>query len=133
MRLPIAISCAVVIACICAACGGSSGNPSRPGPGAAVGTINILGDRGAQSFSPNPGTATQNQTIAWRNTDAVTHRIVANDGSFDTGDLAAGAMSRDIQLPQAGTNYHCSIHPGMVGAVNATGGAPPPPCQGTYC
>ncbi len=68
----------------------------------------------------------------WRNNDTVVHRIVSNDGTFDTGDIAPGATTRAIQSPSAGTNYHCSIHPGMIGAVNATGGAPPPPCQGTY-
>ena len=32
-----------------------------------------------------------------------------------------------------GANYHCPLHAGMVGAVNASGGAPPPECQGVYC
>jgi plastocyanin len=135
MRFPIATGCAVVVACVLAACGGgSSGNPNGPSPPAGgASTISILGDRGAQSFSPNPGTPGVNQTVMWRNNDTVVHRIVSNDGTFDTGDIAPGATTRAIQPASAGTNYHCSIHPGMIGAVNASGGAPPPPCQGTYC
>jgi plastocyanin len=95
--------------------------------------ISIVGDRGAQSFSPNPGSGGQDQVIVWRNNDSVTHRIVVNDTSLDTGDIPAGGTSRSMQLSAAGVNYHCSIHPGMVGSVTASGGAPPPPCTGAYC
>jgi hypothetical protein len=35
-------------------------------------------------------------------------------------------------MPGGGTNYHCQIHPGMIGAVSGgSGGAPP--CTGLYC
>ena len=64
---------------------------------------------------------------------AVTHRIVANDGSFDTGDLAAGATSAIVQAPSGGLNYHYSIHPTtMFGAIGGSGGEQPPPCT-VYC
>ena len=33
----------------------------------------------------------------------------------------------------SGTNYHCSIHPGMIGAVSAASGGAPPACTGAYC
>ena len=71
--------------------------------------------------------------VVWRNNDNVTHRIVLNDGTFDTGDIAPGATSSARQLSNDGVNYHCSIHPGMVGSVMASSGAPPPPCTGVYC
>ena len=32
-----------------------------------------------------------------------------------------------------GANYHCTLHPDMVGAVSAASGAAPPPCEGQYC
>ena len=35
-------------------------------------------------------------------------------------------------VPAAGANYHCSIHPGMVGAINGSSGTAPP-CSGIYC
>jgi len=119
----------------CSGCGGGYGGD--PGgvtsPTAATPTINIVGDRGAQSFSPNPGSGGQDNVVIWRNNDSVTHRIVLNDSAVDTGDLAPGASSRAIQLPAGGGNYHCSIHPGMVGAVRPSGGGAPPPCTGVYC
>jgi plastocyanin len=71
--------------------------------------------------------------VTWRNNDSVAHRIVLNDGTGDTGDIGPGATSRAVRLPAAGANYHCSIHPGMVGAIRATSGDPAPPCTGTYC
>jgi len=57
--------------------------------------------------------------LTWTNNDTVIHRIVADDGSFDTGNLSNGQSSAKVQLPAAGKSYHCSIHPSMVGVVSA--------------
>lgn len=120
-------------------CGSSdySGSPTTPTPpptgGAASTTIAIVGDRGAQSFTPNPATATQGQTLAFRNNDSVVHRIVFNDNSFDSGNINPGAASDARAVPTNGANYHCSIHPGMIGSISGATGQPPPPCTGEYC
>jgi plastocyanin len=129
---------ALAAAFVVAACGGGyGGTPTSPPPtggGSGGGsTISIAGDRGNQSFSPNPGSLGQDQMINWRNTDGVVHRIVLNDGSGDTGNIAPGATSVAVRIPANGTNYHCTIHPGMVGSIKASGGEPPPPCTGQYC
>jgi plastocyanin len=121
---------AVAIALFVSSCGGGgSSNPS--GPGANILTITITRQNGAQSFSPNPASA-GGQTVVFRNTDSVVHRVVLNDGTIDTGNLAPGATSAEVQMPSNGTNYHCSLHPDMIGAVNGTVGGPPP-CEGPYC
>ena len=130
------IASAIVVAV--AACGGSGyggGTPTTPTPtGGGVGaTIGIVGDRGNQSFSPNPGSPGQDQMVVWRNGDGVVHRIVLNDGNGDTGNIAPGATSAAIRVPAGGANYHCSLHPGMVGSIRSSGGEPPPPCTGQYC
>lgn len=128
---------AFVIAVLAASCGGSSSyNPSptptpTPTPGTA-GQVSIVGVAGNRSFNPNPGSMPADRMVTWANSDNVTHRIVANDGSWDTGNIAAGAASTALQLPVAGGNYHCSIHPSMVGVVNDTSGGTPP-CTGVYC
>ena len=112
--------------------GGGSGNPSTPSsPSPATITITIVGERGAQSFSPNPASAA-GQTVVFRNADSVVHRVRLNDLSVDTGDIAPGATSRAVRIPDAGTNYHCSLHLTMVGAVSGAT-TPPPPCTGLYC
>ena len=54
-----------------------------------------------------------------RNGDNATHRIVANDGSFDTGNIAPGETSQAVMPSAAGVSYHCTIHPSMVGAISA--------------
>jgi plastocyanin len=115
-----------------ATCGSSSSTPTSPTATPSAVTITVNGQNGAQSFSPNPATAA-GQMVVFRNADSVVHHIVLNDGTVDTGDIAPGQTSRAVQMPAAGTNYHCSLHPTMVGAVNASAGAPPPPCEGIYC
>jgi plastocyanin len=115
------------------ACGGGGGgtdNPIGPTPGAPV-TITIVGDRGAQSFSPNPATAA-GRMVVFRNTDTQVHRVRLNNGALDTGDIAPGATSQAVLMPASGTNYHCTLHTGMIGAVQSES-APPPVCEGQYC
>ena len=112
-------------------CGSDSSTPMTPSP-ANTPTINIVGQNGAQAFSPNPASF-GGQQVVFKNNDSAGHRIVLNDGSVDTGDIAPGATSRVVTMPAAGTNYHCALHPGMIGGVTAATGAPPPPCTGDYC
>ena len=123
------VSIAVVL---CGSCGGSgSSTPSSPSPAAAATTIAIMGSNGTQAFSPNPASF-GGQTVVFKNNDSVSHRVVLNDGSIDTGDIAPGATSRAVAMPASGANYHCQIHPGMIGAVSGSAGAPPA-CVGLYC
>ena len=90
-----------------------------PTPPGAVVTINVVGINGAQSFSPNPATLPAGQMVVWHNIDSITHRVVLNDGSLDTGNLDPGTSSQPmaINVPPAGDPYHCSIHPVMVGNI----------------
>jgi len=106
-------------------CGGSyfrgnSGNPNSPMPPSAAGvvTVNVVAINGAQSFSPNPATLPAGQMIVWHNVDNVTHHVVLNDGSVDTGDLLPGASSQPMPVEAGGGPYHCAIHPVMVGSIN---------------
>jgi plastocyanin len=131
---PIQRACVIAGVVIVTACGGGgSSTPSTPSTPAASAplTITITSQNGAQSFSPNPATA-GGQMVVFKNNDSTTHRVVLNDGSLDTGNLAPGATSAALLMPSAGTNYHCALHTSMVGAVSGTAGAPPT-CEGQYC
>ena len=111
---------------------GNSGNPTTPtvsSPG--VVTINVVAVNGAQSFSPNPASLPAGQMIVWHNVDNITHHVVFNDGSVDTGNLGPGSSSQPQAITAAGGPYHCSIHPVMVGSVNQDT-TTPPPSQGSY-
>ena len=115
---------------VAVACGGGGYNPS-PSPG-MPGQVTIVGQQAGNSFNPNPSAPATNGSVVWNNSDTVVHRIVANDDSFDTGNIAQGAASAAITVPTDGARYHCSLHPSMIGVVNSTGGSTPP-CMGQYC
>jgi plastocyanin len=111
------------------ACGGSgySSNPTpvaTPTPGGGGGgtadvTITINSMNGANSFSPNPAAVKVGQKVAWRNADSITHTATGN--GFDTGGVGGGATSAPITITTAGNlDYHCSIHPSMVGTLSVT-------------
>jgi plastocyanin len=114
---------------------GNGGNPNAPTPPSpstsGVVTVNVVGINGALSFSPNPATLPAGQMIVWHNVDSITHHVVFNDGSVDTGNLVAGASSQPQAIAAAGGPYHCSIHPVMVGSVNQDT-TTAPPSQGAY-
>src|SRR5262245_718626 len=115
-----------------AGCGGGGGKTeTAPSSNFSGVTITITRQNGAQSFSPNPASA-GGQQVVFKNADSITHRVALNDGSVDTGDIAPGATSRVVPLPASGTNYHCTIHPDMIGSVNPSSGGPPPECT-SYC
>jgi plastocyanin len=113
---------------------GNSGNPITATPSIpSVVSINVVAINGAQSFSPNPATLAAGQMVVWHNVDTITHRVVLNDRSVDTGDLAPGASSQPMAIAAAGGQYHCSIHPVMVGSINQDASTVVVPCQGAYC
>jgi plastocyanin len=127
------VASVIVAFSLCAwGCGSSTdsgGNPVTPTPTPAptptptptptsgVVTIDVVSENGAQSFSPNPATLPAGQTVVWRNIDRVTHRVVLNNGSLDTGNLAPGASSQPMSINATAGAYHCSIHPSMVGTI----------------
>jgi plastocyanin len=143
MRVFVSISAVVALGLGVWGCGGSgyssgnsgiNGNPVAPTPSTpGVVTISVVAVNGAQSFSPNPATLPAGQVIVWRNVDTITHRVVLNDRSVDTGDLAPGASSQPMAIAAAGGQYHCSIHPVMVGSINQDASTVVVPCQGAYC
>ena len=85
--------------------------------------VTITGINGASSFSPNPWFVHPGQSVAWHNADTVVHRLVADDGSFDTGNIAPGANSLDVTLFPGAVPYHCSIHPSMTGTIQSIAAA----------
>ena len=129
-RLTPALGGLLLVAVTLAGCGGMSGSssPTSPSPtptptvGAAADlTITITGMNGSNSFSPNPSSVAAGRTVAFRNADSIVHTATADGGSFDTGNIAPGATSAPITMTASGAfNYHCRIHPDMVGTLNVT-------------
>ena len=107
------------------ACGPASQSDSAltapsPPPTVHTLTIDIAEVNGPNSFYPSPATIQAEQVIVWRNWDTVTHHLVFDEGSIDTGTLAPGTLSQPITIGTGNWSYHCTIHPTMVGTVVVT-------------
>lgn len=130
-KTAVAIAAALTLSsCGGGAYGGGDQNPSAPSGSASV-VVSIGAGLNTNAFNPNPVPATVGQTVAFKNNDSVTHRIVLDNGSVDLGDLPPGATSRAFSVSAGSGNFHCTLHPTMVGAIN--GPLPPePPCDPSY-
>lgn len=54
----------------------------------------------------------------WHNTDSITHHIVLDDGSIDTGNIPPGTSSPALRVASHEATYHHSIHPSLGGSIN---------------
>ena len=110
-------------------CGGGSSSPASPtSPSASASvTVAIVAINGNKSFAPDP-VQTGGLAVIFNNNDTTTHHIVMDDGSVDFGALAPGTPSASKSVP-AGGNFHCMIHPSMVGSIN--GAVAPDPAPGS--
>jgi plastocyanin len=104
------------------ACGGySAPTVSTPPPagGGGGGSANATASIVNFSYSPNPVTVSVGQSVAWQNSDSVSHTATADNGSFNSGVIGPGATSAPMTMSTAGSfTYHCQIHPNMVATVN---------------
>jgi plastocyanin len=69
-------------------------------------------------FVPSTLHAQAGDTVTVYNSDQLIHRIVADDGSFDTGVMNPGA-SFTVKAGTAGSviSYHCTLHSRMKGSI----------------
>lgn len=116
---------------LASACGSDS--TTNPNPTPTPGDVDIV--KGAEvltttAFNPNPkqlslGGGTE-VSVRWVNTDgggtyggaSVTHQIKSDNGAFTTSGLLGSGATYTVTFTAAGTyNYHCNIHPNMVGTI----------------
>jgi len=91
----------------------ASGATESPGTANAV----VIKDF---AFSPTPLRVTAGSSVTVTNEDGTTHTLTADDGKFDTGDLAGG-QRMTITIDKPGTYaYHCDIHNYMTGVIRAS-------------
>lgn len=111
------------------ACGGSSSpsipSPSptpspTPPPGAPSAAVAIpvgaesLGNR---AYTPDELTVAVGTTVTWTNTDSISHTSTSDATGWNSGIVAPGGRF-SFAFQTTGTfQYHCAIHPGMVGTV----------------
>jgi Cytochrome P460 len=71
-------------------------------------------------FVPSTIHARPGQTVTIYNSDQILHRIVADNGSFDTGVMAPGSsFTVTAGVTGSAIPYHCAIHPRVKGQVVA--------------
>ena len=99
----------LVFACSKSGSGYGSNNGNN-GTGNAVSIKNF-------AFSIGTLNVSAGTTVTWTNNDGTTHTVTADDGSFNSGNIAPGATFSH-QFTSTGTvAYHCNIHPMMTASV----------------
>ena len=69
------------------------------------------------SFGNGPINAKVGVAVAIANGDGTTHTVTADDGAFDSGNIAGGG-SGTVNVAKAGTYaFHCNIHKSMKGSL----------------
>jgi plastocyanin len=98
--------------------GGRGGDYGGGGGGESVGQAGSGAVRIADfAFAPDSSDVKVGDSVKWTNGDGTTHTVTADDGAFDSGNLAGG-KSFSFTFDQAGTfAYHCKIHQSMTGTV----------------
>jgi plastocyanin len=98
--------------------GGRGGDYGGGGGGGSGGQAGSGAVRIADfAFAPDERDVKVGDSVKWTNSDGATHTVTADDGAFDSGNLAGG-KSFSFTFDQAGTfAYHCNIHQSMTGTV----------------
>lgn len=73
----------------------------------------------AKSYAPDPATVVigVNNTVTWVNNDSSPHTVTANDGSFNSGNVAPGGVFTYTFTTPGTYEYHCIYHPWMIGTI----------------
>ena len=96
-------------------CSKSYNSGSSSAPAAASVSIKNM------AFNPASLSLTAGATVTWTNSDTTIHTVTADDGSFNSGNIAIGATYSRVFNTAGIVSYHCTIHPEMTGKVVVTG------------
>jgi plastocyanin len=114
---------ALISALVLTACGGSTtpaptaaGQPAASQAGAGSGAATIVDF----AFQPSSLTVAMGTAVTWTNTGSVGHTVTADDASFKSDTIAAGATFSHTFATAGTFAYHCSIHSQMKATVTVT-------------
>lgn len=105
--------------------GGTGGGRGDYGGGGGGGSGGQAGSGAVRiadfAFAPDSSSVKVGDSVKWTNQGSATHTVTADDGAFDSGNLAGG-KAFSFTFDEAGTYaYHCNIHQSMTGTVTVTG------------
>jgi len=89
---------------------GSSGNNGNNTQSNAVSIENM-------TYNPSSLTVSMGTTVTWTNNDNVDHTVTADNGSFDSGNIKAGAKYSHTFSTTGTFAYHCTLHANMKASV----------------
>ncbi|HKH72088.1 MAG TPA: plastocyanin/azurin family copper-binding protein [Vicinamibacterales bacterium] len=92
--------------------------PQTPAPPSSSVTIPVgASSLGNRAYVPAELNIAPGTTVTWLNADATTHTSTSDAAGWNSGNIAPGGRF-SFAFQSAGTfQYHCAIHPGMVGTV----------------
>ncbi len=106
--ITITITGTVMLACSKSSSGYGGNNTS--GSGSAVSIKSM-------AFSITSLSVTAGTKVTWTNNDGIDHTVTADDGSFDSGNIAPGGTFNHTFATAGTVNYHCAIHSMMKASV----------------
>jgi len=114
------LSAALAVATLAACATESAGGPTLPPHDVMI----VVGaaTKGAAAYSPNPVTVSlaDHPQVVWANDDGLRHTVTADDGAFDSGNIASGEAYSHTFSATGTFSYHCATHPTMVGTLVIT-------------
>jgi plastocyanin len=129
MRKPIWIVALVLVLMLVGACGGDDDGSEAEDTGAAVQepAPDDEGDGGALtvtardfSFDPNQVEVPAGEvTLTFANDGEVPHTITSEALGVDERAAPGGTVEITFTAPDGEAEFHCEIHPGMIGSVTA--------------
>jgi plastocyanin len=123
LKLRFALCTGIAIAGL-AACGGTSTPPSSAGASVGVAGANLgtpavmIVATGNLTFDPAMQTAHVGDIVQWTNTGSVEHTVTFDSQSSLSDPSLQPGGTWEVKFTTAGTyQYHCSIHPNMLGTI----------------
>jgi plastocyanin len=123
MNLRFALASIVLLAVAACGSGYSGSTPTSPSTGGTntqgtpVSIVSGASVKTNTAFAPSPVVIAPGGTVTWTINANTSHTSSADDGSWNSGNIAPGAQFSRTFANAGSYTYHCQIHPGMVGTV----------------
>jgi plastocyanin len=83
----------------------------------SISIVNGAAALSTTAYAPNPITVPVGSTVTWTNNDAITHTSTSNTNAWSSGNIGPGGTFSTTLATAGSYQYHCAIHPGMVGTI----------------
>ncbi|CAN5722554.1 hypothetical protein BH23CHL7_BH23CHL7_08880 [soil metagenome] len=104
------------------ACGQPAASPTTtpgtsPEPPGSPGLLETAIDIIDFAYQPDTEQVSAGGQVVWTNAGNAPHTVTFDDGTVDSGNISAGGTFEHTFNAAGAFQYHCTIHPQMVGTV----------------